>query len=171
MENFFDVDFWGLVVVLIIILPIPWLIWGWLLGDQNKKRTVWGIVGGAGLMTMGAMWLLDKMELLESCDFEKAVIITIAMNAIFAFFCYGIKDGSSVKCPECGTWNEYDSLEILGQHEYSRWETHERDVKDNKGNKVGTYESRELHTYRTTTEKLKCKACGHEFEQDFTKEV
>ena len=70
---------------------------------------------------------------------------------------------NAIICPHCGVWNEYINLGNLSRESYDTWEIVKRDIRNNKGEKIGTYDSRELHTLHASSYRLMCKKCEKEF--------
>lgn len=118
-------------------------------------------------ITIIILWLISTLILIYN-DFGLGCIVGNCVSAVLAFF---TAKALSVICPNCGVWNEYEEVQVLDTNTYSQWETVERDIKDNKGNKIGSYESRELQTYRTTKKLLKCNNCDELFEKDYTEKI
>ena len=90
---------------------------------------------------------------------------------IVSYIAFRFMRGDSVVCPHCGAWNEYVVVKHLGESTNEVWRTHDRAIRNSDYQKIGTYESRELHTYKTSHKNLRCTSCGQTFSQDFTYEV
>ena len=92
-------------------------------------------------------------------------------NSAFAVCAFFLAYALSIVCPNCGSWNEYEEIQVLESEEYSQWETEERAIRDNKGNQIGSYDTEVLHTYRRSKKQFKCTNCGEIFEKDFVEEI
>ena len=97
------------------------------------------------------------------------VLIWVALIAIIYF---KIIKSEAIICPNCGAWNDFTCKDVLSSKEYSQWEYHDRGIRNNNGEDIGSYESREQHTYRRVKESVECNQCGEiwnvtsEFEVD-----
>lgn len=115
------------------------------------------------IIVAGAMMLSGFAEELKLSLFGWCVGVII-----ISYLAYTFMKGDSVVCPNCGAWNEYETEDHLGTSTKEVWETHDRAIRDSDYKKIGTYESRELHTYTTSTNRLRCTSCGKIFIKSFT---
>lgn len=80
-----------------------------------------------------------------------------------SWLAYRFLKRSAIICPLCGEWNASERVKFLDTYEYDKQVKVDRDIYNNKKEKIGSYETRENHTFRATKRLMKCKACGHEF--------
>ena len=85
------------------------------------------------------------------------VLIWVALIAIIYFW---IIKGKAIICPKCGAWNDFTCKDVLSSKEYSQWEYHDRAIRNNNGENIGSYVSREQHTYRRVKKSVECNQCG-----------
>ena len=88
---------------------------------------------------------------------------TAAIMLVFSFITFFLILECSIECPHCHALNSCTFEKVLNRESREQWETVDRDIKDNNGNTIGSYETRELKTYRHETSEFKCKRCGKNF--------
>lgn len=134
------------------------------------KKTTLKIVFIFAAVMLG---LICKYIEIIGLEFDLISLVSIAaLDVLFAYLViYRTMKSAAVICPNCGAWNEYREVEHLGSSTTEVWQTRDRAIRDSDYRKIGTYESRELHTYRTSVKRVRCTSCGEVFTQGFANEI
>ena len=93
-------------------------------------------------------------------QFHIGYLASMVLQGVFGYI---FARSTSDICPHCGTWNEINGIAEVDSREYSQWETHNNNIRDKRGNKVGSYDSRHLHHYNEKDFLVECKKCGTQF--------
>ena len=171
-----DMVFGGIILIFLSFilgcLILAGALWvGIFLGDRIKYKTALVIT----LIEFALLAILQFTVLLPFLDYmfdsegtfrEYALTYNIISAIIVIYFSYKFwlsLRNNAIICPHCGAWNEYINLGNLSRESYDTWEIVKRDIRNNKGEKIGTYDSRELHTLHASSYRLMCKKCEKEF--------
>ena len=171
-----DMIFGGIILVFlslilggIILAGALWV--GTFFGDRIKYKTALVIT----LIEVALLAILQFTVFLPllyyMCDTDGALreyaltynIISAIIVIYFSRLFWLSLRNNAIICPHCGAWNEYINLGNLSRESYDTWEIVKRDIRNNKGEKIGTYDSRELHTLHASSYCLMCKKCEKEF--------
>lgn len=68
-------------------------------------------------------------------------------------------------CPKCGAWNSMEYVKTLYKYDSKERVNVERDIRNNEGEKIGSYDSSEIHDVTNRLALERCKECGAEFER------
>lgn len=88
----------------------------------------------------------------------------IAYTPVYRF-AYWLMKREAYVCPHCGEWNCDRVIEVLGENRYQQRVDVQRAIRNDKGDKIGSYDDSEIHTISERLCRIKCDACGNVHEE------
>lgn len=112
---------------------------------------------------------LNLQEAVEPWAFTFIIPAYLLTFGLTVYIFSGCDKDDAVICPKCGRWNDYRKKDLLNTSLGSAWVNVEREIRNNKGEVIGSYDAgKERHYYVTEEYMLECKKCRNNFTVNIT---